>query len=388
MPQINNPDVLLSNGWDRIAYNVLRGLSNENLKVVFGTDKNKGMGIFSKYSYLNFVHSDYISEPEKFIKDISERMVQLKPSVYIPTGEEVFTVAKFIDKLSKLDVKIPISSYDILNKLHNKASSVKIAEDLGIPVPRFIVPNSIKEIISFAQECGYQLIFKSMLSSSSKGVCFINKAIAESELEKMLAKNNFNFGGFLVEQVVDGTGYGVSVLLNNGELKALFTHKRLRERIVSGGPSTLRVSTHQFELEEYAVRLLKSVNFHGVAMVEFKYDEKNKKAWFIEVNPRFWGSVGLAINSGVNFPYLLYKIAIDGDIESVKDYRTGIKYKWLLGNISAVVNQLKSTKNPIHLKNLFNNCDGFDDFYKDDLLPFFAFNYLIIKRNFRRKFSK
>ncbi|MEO8231844.1 MAG: ATP-grasp domain-containing protein, partial [Ignavibacteriota bacterium] len=276
-------DAMLTNGWDRIAYNVLRGLSTANLKVAFGTDKNKGMGVFSKYAYSKFLHADYNSEPEKFINDIAEKIIQLKPRVYIPTGEEVFTVAKYINQFNNLEIKIPIASYDNLIKLHNKSISFKIASDLGIPVPKSIIPNSAKEITTFAHEVGYPLVFKSFLSSSSKGVYFVDKAILEKDLEGFLIKNNLNFRDFIVQQYVSGCGYGVSVLFNNGELKALFTHKRIRERIVSGGPSTLRISTHQSELEDYAVCLLKSVNFHGVAMVEFKYDEEKKQGWFIEV---------------------------------------------------------------------------------------------------------
>ena len=32
----------------------------------------------------------------------------------------------------------------------------------------------------------------------------------------------------------------------------------------------------------------------------------------IEVNPRFWGSLALAIYAGIDFPYLLYKLAMEG----------------------------------------------------------------------------
>ena len=62
-------------------------------------------------------------------------------------------------------------------------------------------------------------------------------------------------------------------------------------------------------------------------MVEFKYDEKTDQPYLIEVNPRFIGSINESISSGVDFPYLLYKIAIDGDINPVIDYKTGVKTK-------------------------------------------------------------
>jgi len=65
-------------------------------------------------------------------------------------------------------------------------------------------------------------------------------------------------------------------------------------------------------------------------MVEFRIDPRDGKPKLMEINPRFWGSLQLAIYSGVDFPYLLYKMAIDGDVEPVFEYKTGIKVRWLL----------------------------------------------------------
>lgn len=168
--------------------------------------------------------------------------------------------------------------------------------------------------------------------------------------------------------------------MNKGEPKAIFTHKRIRERIRTGGPSTLRISSKNEKLEEYAARLLSSVKFHGVAMIEFKYDEKYNNAWFIECNPRFWGSVGLPINSGVNFPYLLYRMAVDGDIETVRNYKEGVVVEWWLGDKLAQLRNFLSLNGSSKIKLNSKNIDYFDDFYKDDPIPFFAWIYLLVRR--------
>jgi hypothetical protein len=61
-------------------------------------------------------------------------------------------------------------------------------------------------------------------------------------------------------------------------------------------------------------------------------------------------------------------------------YKTGIKYKWLLGDLLAVINVIRSTKKISFIKHLFDKVDGYDDYYKDDILPFFASIILYIKR--------
>ena len=43
----------------------------------------------------------------------------------------------------------------------------------------------------------------------------------------------------------------------------------------------------------------------GVAMVEYRYDPASRRYVFMEINGRFWGSLQLAIDAGVDFPALL-----------------------------------------------------------------------------------
>jgi predicted ATP-grasp superfamily ATP-dependent carboligase len=371
---------MLTNAWDRIGYNVLRGLASKGLKVALGTDNHLGMGYFSRYCSVKFIHSNYKLSEKNFIDDIVNAIQKFHPSVYIPTGEEIFTVSRNLGCFKNLNIKIPVSDIDTLEKLNNKIYSHEISTKIKIPVPDTIVPQSFEDIINFIEHYGKQTVIKKGWSRSAQGVFFLNGNENKKVIKKIISDNRLEFGKFIIQTKVNGETYGVSVLMKHGEPRAIFTHKRLRERIKSGGPSTLRVSTKNQLLEEYAVKLLSSVKFHGVAMIEFKYDERTKQGWFIEVNPRFWGSVGLAINSGVNFPYLLYKMAIDGDVDPVFNYQEGIKAKWLLGDISAITKNTFSGHSISEFKKLFNEADIYDDYYKDDKLPFYAWIYLLLRR--------
>jgi len=380
----NKIDVLITNAWDRIGYNVLRGLAGKGLNVALGTDNYLGMAYYSHYCAAKFIHSNYKLSEQNFIEDVTKAIQKFQASVYIPTGEEVFAVSRNLERFKNLNVNIPVSDINTLEILNNKIFSYEIAKSAEVPVPDTIVPQSLDEIINFIQQSGKRAVIKKGWSRSAQGVFFLNGNENEKVIKKILSGSKLEFGKFIIQRYVSGETYGVSLLMNHGEPRAIFTHKRLREKIKSGGPSTLRVSARNQLLEEYAVRLLNSIKFHGVAMLEFKYDERTKQGWFIEVNPRFWGSVGLAINSGVNFPYLLYKMAIDGDVEPVFNYREGFKAKWLLGDISAITKNIFFGKTLSEFKKLFNEADIYDDYYKDDKLPFYAWIYLL----FRRKIVK
>lgn len=65
-------------------------------------------------------------------------------------------------------------------------------------------------------------------------------------------------------------------------------------------------------------------------MVEFKADPRDGRPKLLEVNPRFWGSLHHAILSGVDFPHLLCRMAIEGDVPPVKGYRVGLRSRSVL----------------------------------------------------------
>jgi len=102
-------------------------------------------------------------------------------------------------------------------------------------------------------------------------------------------------------------------------------------------------------------------------MVEFRVDARNNEPKLMEINPRFWGSLELAVVSGVDFPYLLYQMAVNGDVEPVTDYKIGKKVRWLLGDFLLFL----STKNKLEKLPEFFDFRGIGDdlLSVDDPLP-------------------
>lgn len=370
----NNIDVLLTYGWNRVAYNILRSLSSKGIKVCVGDTSRLSMSFWSKYSDKSFLYPSFYSHPQSFINCLKSNFSKYRPKVYIPTHEETFIVAKYIEELKPFGVEIPISDLDTLKTLQLKHKIIELAKRLKISTPNTIQPADLSDVKAFSREVGYPVVIKMLNSNSAKGVFY---AHSENQLinlyEKLISQLSREQFPILQEYVI-GSGYGVSLLFNKGEPKAIFTHRRIREKISTGGTSTKRISTRNSKLECEAVRLLSEVKYHGVAMVEFKYNEDLKKEWLLEVNPRFWGSLALPIIAGIDFPFLLYKMAIEGDLKFTSDYKEGVVVRWVLGDILATLSEIKHTRSlqkPIKEFFTFDE-SGFDDFCLDDPLPFIA----------------
>ena len=83
---------------------------------------------------------------------------------------------------------------------------------------------------------------------------------------------------------------GVNVLMSQGRAAVMLQHRRIREWPPSGGWSVYCEAVPlDLKLAEQYVALLRAMEWDGVAMVEYRYDDATNNAVFMEVNGRFSG---------------------------------------------------------------------------------------------------
>jgi predicted ATP-grasp superfamily ATP-dependent carboligase len=375
-------DAVVTNGWGRIAYNIVRSLGRHGLRVGVGTDEFLGMCVASRYATATFRHPAFTENPGGFIRSVRDALETYRPRVYLPSDQEALVVAKHRVTLDGLGVEIPVADFDVLRALHRKDELARVAVEAGVPIPDTCVPKGKSEAEAFARECGGRLVVKRISSAGARGVYHVSADAVGELVDQADSAAGLKWGEFVLQRYVVGASYGVSMLFNRGEPRARFTHRRLREQIRTGGISTLRMSVVNPLLEGYADRLLRRVRFHGVAMCEFKYNEATGQGWLIEVNPRFWGSLGLAIRSGVDFPFLLYQLAAEGDVPRVFDYKQGVVVKWLLGDLVAAWKGLPRS-GPDRSDRRGYRAAAYDDLYIDDPLAFLAEMWFTVSKRLR-----
>lgn len=120
-----------------------------------------------------------------------------------------------------------------------------------------------------------------------------------------LERSNEDYEKVVLQGYVPGTGVGAFFLRWNGQTRATFMHRRLHEMPHTGGASSLRESWWHDKILKDAEAKLAHTGWHGVAMVEYRWDPLTDKFYLMEMNLRFWGSLHLALYSGIDFPKLL-----------------------------------------------------------------------------------
>ena len=319
--------VLVTDGRSRASLAIVRSLGKRGIEVTSG-EAFWCSSFYSKYTAKKLVYPAPDKQPELFLKAIIETLKKDMYDVVMPVRDDAnLILAKHKNELSRF-TRIPIADYDTLMKGRDKAQTLKVAMDNGIPCPQTYFIECDDDLKGILDKLKYPTVIKPHRSSGSRGIKYVQ---SPKELLQAYSEVKNQYGETMLQEFIpQGGAYGVSMLFNCGEPRAIFTHKRLREYPNSGGPSTLRESIKFPKIEGYATALLEALDWHGVAMVEFRIDSRDGKPKLMEINPRFWGSLPLAIYAGVDFPYLLYKMAMDGDVEPVFEYKTGVKVRWLL----------------------------------------------------------
>ncbi|MCK4648171.1 ATP-grasp domain-containing protein [bacterium] len=319
----------VTDGQWRKTLAVVRSLGKKGIEVTVGENTRLATSLFSKYATKRVVYPSPGTKPDALIDYLLDELKQVSYDVFFPMEEEtLLLIAQHKDRFSKLTYLL-IPDYEKIEFTRNKKNIIQKAQELDIPCPKTWFIKYIEEVEEIAKEIGYPAVIKPQVSFGSYGIKWAKNK--EELISKYREVHKIYFLPLIQESIPqEGEAFGVSALFNrDSELRAVFVHKRLREYPITGGPSTLRESVKNERIQELGLRLLKALNWVGVAMVEFKVDPRDGKPKLMEVNPRFWGSLQLAILSGVDFPYLIYRMAKEGDIEPVLDYKIGVRCRWM-----------------------------------------------------------
>ncbi|MDG5819755.1 ATP-grasp domain-containing protein [Natronococcus sp. A-GB7] len=211
----------------------------------------------------------------------------------------------------------------------DKGETIKLASTIGTPVPPTYFPERI-DVDSIASEVSYPALIRPRRSSGSRG---IRRVDSPDELRSEYPSIASEYGTPIIQEFIEKTGYTTACVLlddNQNEI-ASFSYERVKEYPLSGGPTVVGVSTDDARAKQFAIDLLEEAGWKGPAEVEFIIDEDGRPR-LLEVNPRFWMPVHLAVVSGVDFPYLVAELAQNNPVNRHERYDTGVTYRWVLPN--------------------------------------------------------
>jgi len=272
-------------------------------------------------------HLKYRSlETDEGIKDLVNYIKKNNIDILLPLEESTIEIIyDNYDSLKSVS-KIPIPKKEVFELARDKFKTVEFLEKVGINFPKSIIIQEISEIDKLELE--YPVVIKPRKSSGSRGITYVN---SKEELKEKYVKVNEIYSSPMIQEFIpqNGNKYQILMLIDKEQnLKAKISQQLLRQYPINGGPGTFWKSISLPELEEKSYKLLKEMNWYGVACVEFITNPKNGKAYFMEINPRFWGTIHLSNYLGINFPDKLVKTELNIEYEEKYNEKEDYYCQW------------------------------------------------------------
>jgi predicted ATP-grasp superfamily ATP-dependent carboligase len=331
------------------ALATIRSLGRRGIHVTAADSVPWAKGLYSRYCRTRASYPCPSEDLAGFQRALLGILDTARPRVLMPMTERA--ILAILEARAEIEARCtlaPMPDETMLRTAFDKRETMALAESLGIATPRTVCPEGPEDVARAAAGFTFPVVVKPRTSEvrTPDGRIVPSGRVAycagPDDLAVKYAAVHRQSARPLIQEFVPGDGYGVSVLYRQGRMRALFAYRRLRMVHPTGSGSALRESIAPPPvMVEAALKLLDTLRWHGVAMVEFKLDRRDGRPRLMEINGRFWNSLPLAVAAGVDFPWMLYRLATEGDVPECVDYRVGVQARWLVGDCRHLVEVMR-----------------------------------------------
>lgn len=362
-------------GADHLGLGIVRSLGRRKIPVWVLREGGEWLASTSRYAARSLAWRGRTeSERADFLVKLA-RQYGLRGWVLFPTCDGVVgLIARHHATLAE-HFRLTTPPWETLRWLCHKHLLRELARDLGIDQPWSISPRSRDELVGL--DCRFPVVVKPAHREVFNPLT-ARKVWRVDDRQTLLDRYGkacalFPPDMILIQELVPGWGetqFSYAALCLDGHPLAWLVARRTRQLPMDFG----RYSTYVETVEEPgviapSVRLLSSLRYTGLVEIEFKRDPRDGQYKLLDVNPRVWGWHTLGGRAGVDFSYLLWRMAQG---EPVPEARVGAGLRWRMTSRDLLVAALEILRGRLSVRGYLQSLAGSTTsaiFASDDPLP-------------------
>lgn len=311
--------VLVLDGHSDAAVAATQSLGRAGAQVAVASRTHDALAFRSRYAQTRLQQPARTLQLTEWIDEILTDDFDL----VVPSTEASLLAVRELDPEGTPRRRAAVASNRGLDEALHKWATIQLALQLDVPVPQSrLIPTSREIPPSASFPCVVKPV-RSKVTIDGEPVQKFVKIVFDEAARSSYLRALLVDSPVIEQQYIEGEIVGIEALYEHGELRWVFAHKRLRQLPVTGGRSTYRRSiVPPPDALRHATTLLSALDWHGVAMVEFKL--LHGSVTLMEINPRLWGSLPLAIAAGVDFPLGLALLASGDPLPDQPRYRQNL----------------------------------------------------------------
>jgi predicted ATP-grasp superfamily ATP-dependent carboligase len=353
-PHLSGARVLVLDGEQRVALAVARSLHRARFDVFVTSRGRWSLGTATRGAHRLQVTHDPVSHPDAYATGIADLARRIHATLVLPlTDASVESVLEH-RHLFPPEVVIPFAGLETYRAASDKLAVNALACEVGLGIAESeVVPSPADG--APANPALYPGVIKPHRSvvgagSGARRKLGVRQVADRAACDAALRDLPAEAFPVLVQRRVRGPGEAYFTARWGGRTLATFAHRRLREKPPSGGVSVYSESVPvDPALQQQCEGLLDRLQWDGVAMVECKRDLDYGGWRIMEINGRFWGSLQLAVFSGVDFPRLLAQAALGAPVGPPPSWRAGVRMRWEWGDVDHLLVRLRRSRERLSL---------------------------------------
>lgn len=283
---------------------IMRNLGSRGIHTITIDYRHYMIGLFSRYGEKQICPKNKLLDT---LKTIGARYVN--KAILFPTGDEFLDlIMKYREDLAHY-YHFPFPQNDLLKKILDKGEFYDLIKMLDSDIPKTWSGDNMNNLAQIRFPC----ILKPALGYKFRNYFFNKKVLVVNELLTLKSLvNYFSTKGLkmIIQEIVPGNDrnqISVATYFDNNSIPlSTFVSRKVRQNPIGFGVGTYVESYREDYLESRAKNLLSNLGYKGIAEVEYKYDEQDRKYKLIEINPRSWEQNELASMMGRDIIYAAY----------------------------------------------------------------------------------
>jgi predicted ATP-grasp superfamily ATP-dependent carboligase len=214
--------------------------------------------------------------------------------------------------------------WETLRWAYDKHRMNERAAALGLDLPRTFRAESRDDLVN--ADLRFPVILKPAVKHHGNAFT-LAKAWRADDRAALLARYDdaaelVGADAVVVQELIPGRGaaqFSYAAVWDRGKPVASLTARRARQYPIHFGYTSTFVETiARADVEHAAWRFLDSLTYDGLVEVEFKYDARDRRMKLLDVNARAWTWIALGERAGVDFPHLLWRLAMGEAVPSTR----------------------------------------------------------------------
>jgi len=298
------------------AIPVVQSLGKRGIAVACLSPNPKAPAFYSRYC-TEKIHFANTSD-RKAYADFLKRLVKTgKYRLLLPCSDHstLLVSEHRADIMPYADIFLP--GHEIIKTVTNKSSLMRYAADHHISVPRTYFPQNRTELETMRFHLSFPVVIK---GNTTAGAKYVKYAHTKEDLLRYFELLHQEGVPPLVQEYIKGKEKIFYGLCDKGEVTAHFMMESGRAFPATGGTPAKAFSLFDPALKDFAFSIVQATQWTGIVGIDIKQQRESEKYYLLDFNPRFGATSFLALKSGVDLPYLLYELAVEGKKKYVSEY--------------------------------------------------------------------